>query len=59
MDAMVPIVAAHTTMVPVAVAKQQLLGDDDDREAQQLALQRDAETRLALRCTWYVMSLSH
>ena len=34
-------------MVPAAGAMQQQLGDDDERQAKQLALQRDAETRLA------------
>ena len=33
-------------MVPAAGAMQQQLGDDDERQAKQLALQRDAETRL-------------
>ena len=30
-----------------AALAQQQLGDDDEREARQLALQRDVETRLA------------
>ena len=48
MQTMVPSAAAgDTTMVPNAVARQQLLGDDDEHEARQLALRHDAETRLA------------
>ena len=42
--------ATMVPMAPMAVAVQQQLGDDDEREARQLALLRDAETRLASLC---------
>ena len=42
-----PALCSDMAMVPAAGAMQQQLGDDDERQAKQLALQRDAETRLA------------